>query len=86
MGNDGPSESNEEDIVAEASQVGESIEAPLLSQQCDGSFRPELAKVLNWWDGVGVSIGVVVGSGIFASPGQMMQHVGSAGLSLVAFR
>ena len=34
----------------------------------DDSDGSELKRVLNWWDAVALSIGIVIGSGIFAVP------------------
>eukprot|EP00873_Tetraselmis_striata_P015390 jgi/Tetstr1/435654/TSEL_024554.t1 len=75
------------DPGGEAVGPGEDEHGPLLSSAAadGGVATPRLLPVLEWWDGVGVSIGVVVGSGIFASPGQMLQHVGSTGLSLLTW-
>lgn len=34
----------------------------------DHSQGPELKRILNWWDAVALSVGIVIGSGIFAVP------------------
>jgi amino acid transporter len=44
-----------------------------------------LHRALRWQDGVGVTVGVCIGSGIFASPGQILVAVGSPGLGLVTW-
>lgn len=41
---------------------------PKTEPQPDGTDRPELKRVLNWWDAIALSIGIVIGSGIFAVP------------------
>ena len=47
----------------------------------DGSLR----RTLTFWDGIGVSVGIMIGSGIFASPGVALQRCGSAGSVLLAW-
>lgn len=66
-----PGDSAHQPQALAESEVGfasESDDAPLLAAEHrnDGGSRrreggQELLAVLNWWDGVGVSVGVVVG-------------------------
>lgn len=52
----------------------------------DGSSSGEgLVRALTMKDGIGVTVGVIIGSGIFASPGQVLGNVGSTGLALVVW-
>ena len=41
-----------------------------------------LIKALSWFDGVAVAVGIIVGSGIFASPGQVGVYITAAGVSI----
>ena len=43
----------------------------------------QLQKQLGLMDGVGILVGIMVGSGIFVSPTGVVQFAGSSGLSLV---
>lgn len=44
-----------------------------------------LRRTLDFYDGVGVSVGIMIGSGIFASPGVALDRCGSAGCVLFAW-
>ena len=46
---------------------------------------PRLARRLSVVDGMGVTIGIMVGSGIFASPGEVVDRAGGTRLALVAW-
>ncbi|KAG9292308.1 hypothetical protein G9A89_009120 [Geosiphon pyriformis] len=48
--------------------------------------RPtHLEKEVTFWNGVSLVVGLMIGSGIFASPGPVAQHAGSVGMSLVVW-
>ena len=44
-----------------------------------------LKRTLGFWDGLGVLISIVIGSGIFASPGVTLERAGSPGASLISW-
>ena len=46
---------------------------------------PLLRRALNIYDGIGVSVGIMIGSGIFASPGVTLSRCGSPGAALLAW-
>jgi amino acid transporter len=41
------------------------------------SARPELRRVVGFWGGIAVMIGVIIGSGIFKTPPEIAKHFGS---------
>ena len=45
----------------------------------------QLKRSLTFYDGCGIVIGIMIGSGIFSSPGLAMERAGSAGLVLLAW-
>ena len=45
----------------------------------------QLKRSLTFYDGCGIVIGIMIGSGIFSSPGLAMERAGSAGLVLFAW-
>eukprot|EP01047_Picozoa_sp_COSAG01_P015906 COSAG01_NODE_802_length_13465_cov_24.092242_8_plen_475_part_00 len=47
--------------------------------------QQQLRRELGTWDGVAIVVGVIVGSGIFASPGVVLSDCGSVGLGLLAW-
>jgi len=51
------------------------------------SQRPvsQLKRTLTFTDGFAVVVGIMIGSGIFASPGLALQRAGSPGLVLIAW-
>jgi len=62
------------------------------AQDGDGAQRPEaelagpaLRRTLGVYDGLGLLIGGIIGSGIFASPGVCLERVGSPGMSLLVW-
>lgn len=50
-----------------------------------GTSSVELKRTLTFTDGFAVVVGIMIGSGIFASPGLALQRAGSAGLVLIAW-
>ena len=44
-----------------------------------GGGRDKLKRALKLWDVVAITIGTIIGSGIFASPGRVLQQAGSVG-------
>ncbi|GAQ88345.1 amino acid transporter [Klebsormidium nitens] len=70
------------------------VRAPLLDSYADeerakGTGAEDesggLHRRLTFVDGISVVVGIIVGSGIFASPGVVLQSTGSVGLSLLAW-
>ena len=44
--------------------------------------RVDLEKTFGWFDGVSIIIGITIGSGIFASPGPILELTNSVGAAL----
>ena len=51
----------------------------------DAAVRPELVRELNASHAASIVVGVVIGSGIFLVPAEMMQAAGSAKLVYLAW-
>jgi amino acid transporter len=45
----------------------------------------ELPKTVSIWSGLALIVGVIIGSGIFASPGPVLEHTGSVGAALLVW-
>jgi amino acid permease len=45
----------------------------------------QMEKTVNLWAGWSVIVGAIIGSGIFASPGPVIQYSGSTGASLIVW-
>ena len=43
------------------------------------------AHKLKYYDGVGIIVGIIIGSGIFSSPGLALERAGSPGLTLISW-
>ncbi|KAK7075053.1 Y+L amino acid transporter 2 [Halocaridina rubra] len=61
--------------------AGEVLEHPV--EESSNSFK--LKKELGLTDGVGIIVGIIIGSGIFVSPKGVIQFSGSVGMSLVVW-
>jgi len=46
---------------------------------------PELKRSLRWGDGLAMVVGIMVGSGIFRTPGVVARALGRPGLTFVAW-
>ena len=44
-----------------------------------------LHRSLNFFDGLGIIVGIIIGSGIFSSPGLALERTGSPGACLLAW-
>ena len=49
-----------------------------------GDVEPQLRRELGFYDGIGIVVGIMIGSGIFASPGTALSAAGSPALALAA--
>ena len=43
----------------------------------------KLKRVISMWDGVGIIVNAIIGSGIFITPKSVLVYVGSPGMALV---
>lgn len=50
-----------------------------------GASNKSLVRALSFWDGLGVIVGIQIGSGIFASAGTALREAGSCGAALCAW-
>ncbi|OBZ84424.1 b(0,+)-type amino acid transporter 1 [Choanephora cucurbitarum] len=55
---------------------------PLSQTQTRG---PELQKKVSFWNGLGLVIGMMIGSGLFSSPGPVLESTGAYGTALVVW-
>lgn len=51
----------------------------------DGQSNVQLKKQLSLWNGVSIIVGIIVGSGIFLSPGGVLKEIGSLGAALIVW-
>lgn len=49
------------------------------------NVAPILRRRLSFFDGLGIIVGIIIGSGIFSSPGLALERSGSPALCLVAW-
>eukprot|EP00755_Sulcionema_specki_P034161 Sspe_Gene.102362::Locus_77454_Transcript_1_2_Confidence_0.667_Length_1754::g.102362::m.102362 len=76
----------EEEGVGEAEAEGESSSCPLEDEApSPPTQHPQLRRELSMFQGVSYIVGTMIGSGIFASPGLLLDNVGSPGMSLVVW-
>lgn len=61
----------------------QSTEATNSAVQPSGNLG--LNRTLGFWDGLCLLISIIIGSGIFASPGVALDRSGSPGASLIAW-
>lgn len=50
-----------------------------------GSEDVKLRRVISMWDGVGIIVNAIIGSGIFITPKSVLAYVGSPGMALVVW-
>ena len=50
-----------------------------------GKSGHKLKRTLGFWDGVSILIIIIIGSGIFSSPGETLERSGSPGGALLAW-
>ncbi len=50
-----------------------------------GGVHDKLKRALNLWDVVGITIGTIIGSGIFASANRVLKQAGSVGHMLMVW-
>ncbi|GAN02973.1 L-methionine transporter [Mucor ambiguus] len=55
---------------------------PLSQTQARG---PELQKKVSFWNGLGLVVGLMIGSGLFSSPGPVLESSGAYGTALVVW-
>jgi amino acid transporter len=55
------------------------------SSSSEGEDKIELKKELGLLNGIGIIVGIIIGSGIFVSPKGVLQEVGSVGASLLVW-
>lgn len=63
----------------------DSILALISNYQRTQELNHKNRKKINILDGVAIIIGVIIGSGIFSSPGLALERIGSPGLTLIAW-
>jgi amino acid permease len=63
-------------------------DAESLEVSCDAptlDASPVLQRRLSFFDGLGIIVGIIIGSGIFSSPGLALERSGSPALCLIAW-
>lgn len=86
------SEETTENILVEHAESNPDIESEhninndglTSASDCDDD-EPHLERSLTFWDGIGVLVGIMIGSGIFASAGTALDEAGSCGIAVSAW-
>ena len=71
------------DLEIEDASIDLGIPENLEANQIDSSSH--LQRSLSFFDGLGIIVGIIIGSGIFSSPGLALQRSGSPGACLLAW-
>ena len=81
----GDDKDSDEGIILNNSQPNSSDTNINDNSMLDGEINTELRRSLTFYDGLNVLIGIMIGSGIFASPGLALKRSGSSLLFLMAW-
>nr|XP_053627373.1 large neutral amino acids transporter small subunit 2-like [Cherax quadricarinatus] len=82
-----PDQSNVDGLKADEKNESTVSDAPTCktaSRECLDT-GVHLKKSLGLWNGVGMSVGIMIGSGIFVSPKTVVQYTGSVGMALIVW-
>ena len=72
-----------QDLQTEDASTDGSIPENLETDEIDSTSH--LKRSLSFFDGLGIIVGIIIGSGIFSSPGLALQRSGSPGACLLAW-
>jgi len=84
-GGSGDEDGCSDGVIGEQGEVH--LEQDLLGQEEGKEHPPEqkLCRSLSIFDGMGITIGIMIGSGIFASPGEVVERAGGTREALLAW-